>query len=274
MLERAAQQQGKQQVAAAFSRAAETYDSVAEFQRAVGARLLSLLPERLAHPLTSSDSIPRWLDIGCGTGYFSAQLQQRWPSAQGLALDLAEGMLNFARTRCTEISYICADAEQLPLRDNSQDLVFSSLALQWCADFSTVLNEIQRVLKPGGVLLFSSVADGSLNELRNSWQTVDDAAHVNQFRPLSLYQDLTAASALQVLDLHGHTHTYHYAKVRDLTHELKYLGADSVQAGRAQGLVGRQGLQRLLDAYESYRQPQGLPATWQVVYGVLRKENK
>ena len=62
--------------------------------------------------------------------------------------------------------------------------------------------------------------------------------------------------------------------MRDLTHELKHLGADSVQAGRVQGLVGRQGLQRLLDAYENYRQPQGLPATWQVVYGVLRKENE
>ena len=46
-----------------------------------------------------------------------------------------------------------------------------------------------------------------------------------------------------------------------------------MQAGRAQGLVSRQGFQRLLDTYESYRQPQGLPATWQVIYGVLRKED-
>lgn len=274
MLERAAQQQCKQQVAAAFSRAAETYDSVAEFQRAVARRLLSLLPT-VINPLSEHPAqVQHWLDIGCGTGYCSAQLQQRWPNAQGIGLDLAEGMLAFARTRCAEISYICADAEQLPLRDNSQDLVFSSLALQWCADFSSVLSEIKRVLKPGGLLLFSSVAEGSLSELRNSWQAVDDAAHVNQFRPLSRYQDLTADSALQVLDLHGHTHIYHYAKVRDLTHELRHLGADSVQAGRAPGLVSRQGLQRLLDAYENYRQPQGLPATWQVVYGVLRKENE
>ena len=266
-------QQCKQQVAAAFSRAAATYDSVAEFQRAVATRLLSLLPESVNMTSDNQTQVQHWLDLGCGTGYCTEQLQQRWPSAHGLGLDLAEGMLAFARTRCAEISYVCADAEQLPLRDNSQDLVFSSLALQWCADFSSVLSEIKRVLKPGGLLLFSSVAEGSLSELRNSWQAVDDAAHVNQFRPLSLYQDLAAASALQVLDVHSHTHTYHYAKVRDLTHELKHLGADSVQAGRAPGLVSRQGLQRLLDAYENYRQPQGLPATWQVVYGVLRKES-
>ena len=268
MLEFSGQQQNnKQQVAAAFSRAAETYDSVADFQRAVGARLLSLLPESIcpAH-------IQQWLDLGCGTGYFCEHLQQRFASARGTGLDLAQGMLAFARTRCPDLSYICADAEQLPLQDNSQDLVFSSLALQWCTHFSKVLREAQRVLKPGGVLLFSSLADGSLIELRRSWQAVDKATHVNQFRTLKRYQELTAASALQVLDLHCHTHIYHYAKVADLTHELKHLGADHLQDGRAPGLVSRQGLQRLLNAYEYYRQPQGLPATWQVVYGVLRKE--
>lgn len=271
MLECAQPVQSKQQIAAAFSRAANTYDSVADFQRAVGTRLLSLLPESV---LGTTESLANWLDIGCGTGYFCQQLQQRWPQAQGIGLDLAPGMLQVARKRCPNNSYLCADAERLPLTDNSQDLVFSSLALQWCSDFARVLSEIKRVLKPGGVLLFSSVADGSLYELKRSWQMVDHAAHVNQFRPLSLYQDLAAASGLQRLDLHCHRHIYHYPKVRDLTHELKYLGADHVQAGRAQGLLGRQRLQRLLDAYEGFRQPQGLPATWQVVYGVLSKEER
>lgn len=274
MLERPAPQPCKQQVAAAFSRAADTYDSVADFQRAVGRRLLSLLAEPQLDCLTHQAALQQWLDMGCGTGYFCEQLQQRWPQAQGIGLDLAEGMLKVARRRCPELVYLCADAEQLPLVDNSQDLVFSSLALQWCSDFGQVLQEIKRVLKPGGLLLFSSLADGSLLELRHSWQAVDNLAHVNQFRPLSRYQDLAEASGLQVQQLHCHTHTYHYTKVRELTHELKHLGADHVQAGRAPGLVSRQGFQRLLDAYESYRQPQGLPATWQVVYGLLSKEDE
>ncbi|HZJ95066.1 MAG TPA: malonyl-ACP O-methyltransferase BioC [Thiopseudomonas sp.] len=272
MLDCAVAQPCKQQVAAAFSRAAQTYDSVADLQRAVGTRLLSLIPETTNVKLQDSTAVQHWLDLGCGTGHFCEQLQQRWPAAQGIGLDLASGMLTVARQRCPTLHYICADAEQLPLADNSQNLIFSSLALQWCSDFSRVLSEIKRVLKPGGILLFSSVAEGSLEELRNSWRAVDDAKHVNNFRPLSLYQDLAAASGLQVLDVHCHTHTYYYHKVRELTHELKHLGADHVQ-GRAQGLVGRQRLQRLLDAYENYRQPQGLPATWQVVYGVLSKEH-
>lgn len=273
MLDSSVQPSSKQQVAAAFSRAAHTYDSVADFQRAVGTRLLSLLPEGIGTAANNPTAVQHWLDLGCGTGHFCEQLQQRWPRAQGVGLDLAPGMLAVAQQRCPGISYLCADAEQLPLADNSQDLIFSSLALQWCADFPKVLREVKRVLKPGGVLLFSSVAEGSLQELRNSWRAVDEAPHVNSFRPLSLYQDLAAASGLQVMDVHCHTHIYHYHRVRELTRELKYLGADHVQAGRAPGLVSRQGLQRLLDAYENYRQPQGLPATWQVVYGVLSKED-
>ncbi|GLR64988.1 malonyl-ACP O-methyltransferase BioC [Marinospirillum insulare] len=267
--------QEKQRVAASFSQAATTYDSFADLQRAVGTRLLSLLPEELLpekvqQPLNSK-TINNWLDLGCGTGHFAGQLQKQWPKALGIGLDLAEGMLQFSRLRYPPIHYLCADAEHLPLADNSQDLIFSSLALQWCPDFSAVLNEIKRVLKPGGLLLFSSIADGSLVELNKSWQAVDAKKHVNQFRTFKNYTNLVSSSDLEMIDLHCYQHIYHYEKVRDLTHELKYLGANHIQTGRAQGLVGRKGFQRFLNTYETYRQPQGLPATWQVVYGVLRK---
>lgn len=279
MLKQLEKKQNKQQIAERFSQAAQTYDSVADLQRAVGARLLSLLPEPALNSKSILNSKPldfkpieNWLDIGCGTGHFCQQLQKKWPNAQGVGLDLAEGMLQFSSLRCPAVSYVCADAERLPLADNSQDLVFSSLALQWCNDFSRVLNEIKRVLKPNGLLLFSSVAEGSLAELKHSWQAVDAATHVNPFRTFNNYQQLVSSSGLAIEQLHCHQHIYYYAKVQDLTSELKYLGANHIQAKKNQGSVGKKGLQQLLSTYETYRQPQGLPATWQVVYGVLRKE--
>lgn len=258
----------KQHIAATFSKAATTYDSAADLQRAVGARLLSLLPVSLI----KTKKIDNWLDIGCGTGHFCQQLLEKWPNAQGIGLDLAEEMLKFSRIHCPKVNYICADAEHLPLANNSQDLIFSSLALQWCADFSSVLNEVQRVLKPNGLLLFSSIADGSLVELNQSWQAVDGKKHVNQFRTFKNYTNLVSSSDLEMIDLHCYQHIYHYEEVRDLTLELKLLGANHLKAGRAQGLVGKKGFQRFLNTYETYRQPQGLPASWQVVYGVLRKK--
>lgn len=253
----------KRRVAASFSRAADSYDSVAALQRAVGVQLLARLPVQLAPQ--------RWLDLGCGTGHFSRVLAARFPQAEGVALDLAEGMLRHARPLGGAQRFVAGDAENLPLRDGCVDLIFSSLAVQWCADFAGVLSEARRVLRPGGVLAFTSLCVGTLQELRDSWQAVDGFVHVNRFRRFQEYQQLCADSALQVLDLQRQAESLHFADLRQLTHELKALGAHNLNPGRPGGLTGRARIRALVEAYEGFRQPQGLPATYQVVYGVLQK---
>lgn len=253
----------KRQVAASFSRAAATYDSVAELQRDVGSQLLSRLP---------ADFAPgRWLDLGCGTGHFSRALAHRFPEGQGVALDIAEGMLNHARPLGGATHFIAGDAERLPLRDSTCDLIFSSLAVQWCADFASVLSEAHRVLKPGGVFAFASLCVGTLFELRDSWRQVDGMVHVNRFREFEVYQQLCAASGLQAVSLQTVPHVLHYPDVRSLTHELKALGAHNINPGRPGGLTGRARILGLIEAYEQFRQAKGLPATYQVVYAVMEK---
>ena len=112
----------KQAVAASFSRAATTYDQVAELQRSVGSNLLARLPESL--------EVERLADLGCGTGYFTRALSARFGQPV-LGLDIAEGMLRYARAQGpVSSSWIVADAEALPLRADSRQLLFSSLALQ------------------------------------------------------------------------------------------------------------------------------------------------
>lgn len=254
----------KQLVAQSFSKAASTYDSVAHLQRLVGEQLLAQLV--IQQPIT------QWVDLGAGTGFFSRQLQQQFPQATGTCLDLAFGMLQQAKVQQSAHYYIAGDAEHLPLAVNSTDLLFSSLALQWCSDFSKVLNEAAKVLKPNGIFAFSSLCTGTLHELKHSWQQVDNAVHVNQFRQFSDYQHLCQNSRLSIIQLEQRAHVLHYPQLRGLTHELKYLGANNLNRGRKTGLSSRQDLLALTQAYEKFRQPQGLPATWQVVYGVLRKE--
>ncbi|MFJ3487074.1 malonyl-ACP O-methyltransferase BioC [Pseudomonas sp. NPDC090202] len=253
----------KRQVAASFSKAAASYDSVADLQRAVGSELLSRLPTTLTPA--------RWLDLGSGTGYFSRALAERFVGSEGLALDIAEGMLRHARPLGGASHYVAGDAENLPLRDASVDLMFSSLAVQWCSDFSAVLAEAGRVLQPGGVFAFASLCVGTLYELRDSWQAVDGMVHVNRFREFADYQQLCAASGLQVRSLDVLPHVLHYPDVRSLTHELKALGAHNINPGRPGGLTGRARIQALIEAYEGFRQENGLPATYQVVYAVLEK---
>ena len=252
----------KRQVAASFSKAAASYDSVADLQRAVGTELMTRLPA-----LAPS----RWLDLGSGTGCFSRALAQTFPESEGVALDIAEGMLRYARPLGGATHYVSGDAEHLPLRDASVDLMFSSLAVQWCPDFSAVLSEARRVLKPGGVFAFASLCVGTLVELRDSWQAVDGMVHVNRFREREDYQRFCADSGLSVRSLEVLPHVLHYPDVRSLTHELKALGAHNINPGRPGGLTGRARIQALMEAYERFRQEKGLPATYQVVYAVLAK---
>ncbi|TWI56752.1 malonyl-CoA O-methyltransferase [Pseudomonas duriflava] len=254
----------KRRVAASFSRAAASYDGVASLQREVGEALLARLPH---------EAPACWVDLGCGTGYFTRALAARFPHASGVAVDLAEGMLRHARPLGGATQFIAGDAEHLPLRNSMCDLVFTSLALQWCGDLAAVLAEARRVLKPGGVFAFTSLCVGTLQELRDSWQAVDGFVHVNRFRRFDDYQQQCGESGLRLLHLNTETRTLYFPDVRSLTHELKALGAHNVNPGRPGGLTGRARLRALAAAYERLREPAGLPASYRVVYGVLQKES-
>jgi malonyl-CoA O-methyltransferase len=254
----------KRQVAASFSRAAASYDDVASLQREVGDALLARLP--MYAPAY-------WMDLGSGTGYFTRALAARFPEATGLSIDLAEGMLRHACPLGGARYFVAGDAERLPLLDRTCDLIFTSLAIQWCSDLAMVLAEARRVLRPGGVFAFTSLCTGTLQELRDSWQAVDGFVHVNRFRSFEEYHRICAASGLKRLNLETDVRAVHFPDLRSLTHALKALGAHNVNPGRPGGLTGRARLRALSEAYEAFRQPEGLPASYRVVYGVFQKEH-
>lgn len=253
----------KRKVAGSFSRAAKTYDSVANLQRDIGLRLLA--------DLSAVGSSWRVLDLGCGTGFFSDHLLKQIPGAEVIGLDLAEGMLHFARSqRAESIRWICSDAENLPLQNSSVDIVFSNLAIQWCDNLPRLFAELRRILKPGGYLIFSTLGPATLHELKNAWQTVDRYVHVNRFQPAGQVQTQLAAAEFEIVQWRSEKRVLGYARLVDLTRELKALGAHNINRGQAEGLTGRSKLEALRQAYEQYRSANLLPATYEVFYGVAR----
>lgn len=255
----------KRRVAESFSRAASSYDQAAAFQRQVGSNLLARLPD-----LFSPRAI---VDLGCGTGYFTRELSQRYQQSV-IGLDLAEGMLQYARTQSAHTgAWAVADAETLPFKPGSQDLIFSSLALQWCPDLGRALSEAAQALRPGGILALSTLVDGTLTELQQAWQAVDGFVHVNRFMPLAELQSLLAGSGFGRWHCEIEEHVLRYAQLSGLTQELKALGAHNLNSGRPGGLTGRARLRALTEAYENFRQPEGLPATYQVAQILLFKES-
>ncbi|MFA5676924.1 MAG: malonyl-ACP O-methyltransferase BioC [Pseudomonas sp.] len=253
----------KRLIAESFSRAATTYDHAAALQRSVGNNLLARLPAKLT-PM-------HIIDLGCGTGYFSRALASRYRQPV-LGLDLAEGMLRHARGLGDELAgWVAADAEALPVRSQSQDLVFSSLALQWCPQLQRALAEAWRVLRPGGCLAFNTLLDGSLYELREAWRAVDDLIHVNRFMPLAELESLLGAAGFSDWSCEVEQPVLHYPQLIELTRELKALGAHNINPGRPAGLTGRAGLRTLTAAYDHFRTEQGLPASWQVAQILMFK---
>lgn len=264
-LEHALPQLQKKDVAASFSRAATAYDSSAQLQREVGEQLLTFLDRYQEAPGIV-------LDLGCGTGHFCAELKNHFPQAQYLGLDLAAGMVEYARSRCDEACYwMVADAEALPLASESVDVVFSSLAVQWCYRPEHLFAELSRVLRPGGLCVFTSLGPDTLCELRNAWATVDSHQHVNTFLPTA---DLVAAAErVPAIDmtLQRSAFRMEYERVRELLDELKALGAHNMNRSRPAGLTSRRSLQGMLQAYECVRANGLLPATYDVIFGVLEK---
>jgi len=256
----------KNLIADSFSSSAATYDQLAHLQQDVALTLLKKLGD-IEHGVVA--------DLGCGTGFCFEWLQQNKniSNVSLVGVDLAEGMVQFAANsrRHVDASWVCGDGEQLPFADNSLDVMFSSLAIQWCEDLDSLMSEIKRVLKPGGKFWFSTLGPKTLHELRSAWQAVDDYVHVNKFIANDVLKASIKKNGLSVNDWQESFEVYYYDEVRDLTKELKGIGAHNVNEGRPVGLTGKTRVLKFKQAYEEFRQHETgkLPATYEVYYGCL-----
>ncbi|HEU4778579.1 MAG TPA: malonyl-ACP O-methyltransferase BioC [Steroidobacteraceae bacterium] len=249
----------------AFDRASESYDAAAALQE----RVRNELVERLAELKVTPKTI---LDLGAGTGHASRALKRAHPRAMVVAADIAPGMLIRAKAQSRwlrRLERVRADAYSLPFGDASFDVIYSSLMLQWCDDLDTAFGEIARVLKPGGLLLFSTFGPETLGELREAWAASGATGnHVNHFfDPHALGSALMHAGLSEpVLDIDRIV--MHYPDVLTLMHELKAIGAHNVTRGRPRGLTGRKRLAAMTLAYESLRRDGRLPATYEVIHAI------
>ncbi|CAG0911939.1 unnamed protein product, partial [Cyprideis torosa] len=174
------------------SAAAARYDAAAALQQEVANRLLGRLDYIRHQPATV-------VDLGAGTGYCSERLLKRYPKSRLLAMDFAEGMLERARKRGRLLRRplpVCGDARALPVADDSVDLLFSSLMLQWCHPVDEYFGEFNRVLRPGGLLMFSTFGPDTLRELKSAWGEVDKAVHVHNFLDMHDLGDAMVRSGL------------------------------------------------------------------------------
>lgn len=260
-----------QHIRDAFTHRADVYDSHARLQQSV---LLQAVRELV--PLL--DDTTRLLDAGTGTGYVMELLRRLgvWPVLHGC--DLSPGMCAFARQRwehedrLPELHAVCANVEALPYASNRFDVVLSSLTMQWVNASSAALSEFFRVLHPSGHCLITSFGPSTLQELRTAFEAADSAPHVSEFASLDELQALAEKAGFMVVNARAEFRTQYYPSVREIMDTIRTIGAANKRTDRRRGMTGK-GVFRKMEAYyrEQYEGEEGIPASWEVLYLMLRK---
>ena len=249
----------KLRVRASFDRAAETYDSAAVVQRRVCDRLIDTL---------STSEVSRILDAGCGTGYGAGLLRGRWPKSTIVGIDFAPAMLAHAAPLLDR--GVAGDIEHLPFPAGDFDLWWSSLTIQWC-DAPRVFSEARRVLRPGGRLALSTLATDTFLELRSAFSGIDRHRHTLPFSDPEVLRSALAAAGFTDIELIRERHIVHYPELKTLLRAVKAIGAQNVGEGGRSGMLGKEAWARVQASYETFRTPEGLPASYDVLLFTARR---
>jgi malonyl-CoA O-methyltransferase len=145
----------KQAIQRRFERAADAYDTFNVIQREM-ADLLVEQVEREPHSI---------LELGCGTGYLTALLHERFPQAEIEAVDFAPAMVARARQRVPGARFIVCDIEDLEPEYERYDLIASSATVQWLAEPELTLNRLADSLGSDGELQLTTFGPRTFWEL-------------------------------------------------------------------------------------------------------------
>lgn len=221
-----------------FDRAARSFASASFIHDEARRRLLERLDAFKLEPGTL-------VDLGSALGAGAAALTRKFPDARVLALDLSREMLG--RSVQGSFTRVAGDAGKLPFGDRSIDLLFANLILPWLRP-EALFSEARRVLKPEGLILFSTLGPDTLVELRRAWSEADDTIHVHAFWDMQTLGDLALGAGLEEPVLDVDRIKLSYPELSGAIRDLRACGATNSAAGRRRGLTGRGRWQRFVEA--------------------------
>jgi malonyl-CoA O-methyltransferase len=160
---------------------------------------------------------------------------------------------------------VCANISSLPFARSSADLLVANLSLQWSADLATLFNGLRRVMRPGGLLLFSLPVTDSLKELKQACQNAGLESGVGVFPDMHDIGDALLAAGFQQPVIDAELITLTYPDLAALLQELHAVGASSY-------IRNFKGIQaepdRLAAHYPDVRATARWPLSWEIAYGV------
>lgn len=211
---------------------------------------------------------PVVVDLGAHHGLLGAQLRSLVGVEMVIAVEPVEGLIRQCRGLRVQ-----ADAEALPFRSQSLDLVVSALALQLVNDLPGTLAQVRQALRPDGLLLAAMLAGNTLHELRTALYLAEEEVEGGASPRVAPFADIRqlgsllvrAGFTLPVADTQTLTVTYPNALA--LMRELRATGVANNLRARRRKPLRRETLARALQHYaDRFGLPGGrVPATFEIV---------
>ncbi len=256
----------KEKVRRSFDSAAHTYDSVATLQEEVARRMMNNLEFFKVNP-------EKILDLGSGTGLARKLFAEKFPGAETFEIDISYKMLSYSRTKHRGWTFwpfnrkhhhICADIEYLPLKPHSVDFVWSNLVFEWGESITRIIENIGRVLRPGGLVMFSTLGPDTLIELKSTFDHLEVQHPINEFLDMHDVGDKLIAGGLLDPVMDAEILKLEFSSLTSLISTLKKSGSIS----KAQMPSDRIPWCEVEKKYSNFAQKtQVLPASFEIIYG-------
>ncbi|KAG8014505.1 Arginine-hydroxylase NDUFAF5, partial [Nibea albiflora] len=217
-------------------------------------------------------TFPLALDIGGGKSHIAEHLSKEVVERVFLT-DVSEKTLRQMRPSEMPTHRVLADEEFLPFKENTFDLVVSSLSLHWINDLPGALKQIHQVLKPDGVFIGAMVGGETLYELRCSLQLAETereggfSPHISPYTAVTDLGNLLGQAGFSMLTVDIDEVQVHYPGIIEVMTDLQGMG-ESNCAWNRRSLLHRDTILAAAAIYkEMYGNEDGsIPATFEILY--------
>ncbi|MEC1722679.1 malonyl-ACP O-methyltransferase BioC [Schinkia azotoformans] len=261
-----------------FTKQALSYDEFANVQKKMAHHLLMLLKD--VH--LGEQGVIRILEIGCGTGYLTERLLQRYPHCQITAVDFAPGMIETARKKVNDqrATFICGDAEEMEF-NHSYHLIISNATFQWFNQLEITIRKLFEALYTGGKIYFSTFGNLTFHELHSSFKQAQEQLLTTKKHTLgqSFFSlDVLAyicKSSLESYPIQMKYEEIHeietFATVRDFLTSIKKIGANN--SNQEAYCMNPSLFKEMIRNYEcNYRIGNSIKATYHCLYFSVSSE--
>lgn len=248
-----------------FDAKSSSYDEYSFVQKEVSERMIKRLKFLKSKPLNI-------LDIGCGTGYLSDLISQYLPNSNIVCMDFSYEMVSQCKSKNIKLEPLVADAEYMPFKASTFDLVISSFTLHWCQQIDKIFSDIFRILKNDGNFMFTTVGPDTLKELRNAYKLIDNYEHINTFDDMHTYGDILLSSGFHDPVMDVERLIIEYKNFNEVLQSLRKTGASTVIYNESK-FTTKKSLKNLENHYKKNNKNALFPVTYEMIYGVAWKKS-